>query len=339
MNNVLYDSTSRLLEQKCTPAVIREIESTGKREVLWSSLEQSGFADALLPESANGAGFALMQAWPIAFALGRHVAPVPFAQTMLARAWLSRVGLVIPLGSITFAPFQVAQDRISVLCRNVSFGRTADYVMVQLDQRILILAVKDATIKMPSGYASLDADMHWPVRVLDEAPQAEAAPHLLADLQAWCLSALIAGAADRVLEMTLDYANQREQFGKPIGRFQAIQQQISEMAEQVFGVRMASEMSCAEDGFQPAPLTAALAKMQCSQAVDKIASISHAVHGAIGVTQEYDLQLYTRRLREWARSGGGHGYWAGRIGAAALSSKQGALDFIRETMFSVSVPT
>lgn len=333
MDSVFYDSTSRLLEQECTPAVIRQIESTGQASALWASLEQSGFADALVPEAANGAGLSLADAWPIVFALGRHAVPAPFAQTMMARAWLHAAGLNTPAGSIAFAPFQVTEADGKLSCRNVTFGRVADHVIAQLDQRVLVLAAKDASISISGGHGSLDADMQWPVASLNAAQQAQAKPHLMADLQAWCLAALIAGASDRVLEMTLDYANQREQFGKPIGRFQAMQQQISEMAELVFGVRMASEMSCRSDGFEPAPLLAALAKMQCSQAVAKIAAITHATHGAIGVTQEYDLQLYTRRLREWARAGGGQGYWASRIGAQALASPHGALDFIRESLF------
>ena len=333
MDSVFYDSTSRLLEQQCTPAVIRQVESTGQTAGLWQSLEESGFADALVPEAAGGAGLSLADAWPIVFALGRHAVPAPFAQTMMARAWLHAAGLTTPAGSIAFAPFQVTEADGKVSCRNVTFGRVADHVIAQLDQRVLVLAAKDASITISGGHGSLDADMQWPLASLNAAQQAQAKPHLMADLQAWCLAALIAGASDRVLEMTLDYANQREQFGKPIGRFQAMQQQISEMAELVFGVRMASEMSCRSDGFEPAPLLAALAKMQCSHAVAKIAAITHATHGAIGVTQEYDLQLYTRRLREWARAGGGQGYWSSRIGAQALASPHGALDFIRESLF------
>ena len=333
MESVFYDSTCRLLEQECTPGVIRQIESTADVSALWASLESSGFADALLPESANGAGLSLMEAWPIVFALGRHVVPAPFAQTMMARAWLVSAGLAVKPGSITFAPFQVTQTADGVSCRNVSFGRVADYVLVQHDQDVMLLAAKDAQVTMSGGHGSLDADMHWPAAAVKAAPHAHAPAHLMADLQAWSLAALIAGASDRVLEMTLDYANQREQFGKPIGRFQALQQQISEMAEQVFGVRMASEMSCRGETSIPVPMLAALAKMQCSQAVAKIAAVTHATHGAIGVTQEYDLQLYTRRLREWSRAGGGQGYWAARIGAAALSSPHGALDFIRESLF------
>ncbi len=333
MQSVFYDSTRRLLEQACTPAVIRQVESTGQIGALWTALEQSGFADALVPEAANGAGLSLEDVWPIVFALGRHAAPAPFAQTMMARGWLHAAGLSLPAGSITFAPFQVAEEQGAMCCRNVSFGRVADHVIVQRDHRLVLLATKDASVAISGGHGSLDADIRWPATATKNAQGAELTPHLIADLQAWCLAGLIAGAADRVLEMTLDYANQREQFGKPIGRFQAVQQQISEMAEQVFGVRMASQMSCRSQSIQPAPLLAALAKMQSSQAVAKIASITHATHGAIGVTQEYDLQLLTRRMREWARAGGGHGYWASRIGAEALASSHGALDFIRESLF------
>jgi hypothetical protein len=67
--------------------------------------------------------------------------------------------------------------------------------------------------------------------------------------------------------------------------------------------------------------------------VGKIVAVSHAVHGAIGVTHEYDLQLYTRRLNEWARAGGGAMYWSQQLGKAILDSKQTTLDFCRTELF------
>ena len=109
----------------------------------------------------------------------------------------------------------------------------------------------------------------------------------------------MAGAMQRVLEATLAYANDRAQFGKSIGKFQAVQQQLSVMAEQVFAARMAAEIGCAGDGIAPHPLRAAVAKARASEAAEKVVAIAHAVHGAIGVTAEYDLQLHTRRLQEW----------------------------------------
>ena len=61
---------------------------------------------------------------------------------------------------------------------------------------------------------------------------------------------------------------------------------------------------------------------------------AHAVHGAIGVTHEYDLQLYTRRLNEWSRAGGGASYWASVIGEQALKSGATAVDFVRTDLFA-----
>ena len=58
------------------------------------------------------------------------------------------------------------------------------------------------------------------------------------------------------------------------------------------------------------------------------------VHGAIGVTHEFDLQLYTRRLNEWARAGGGAGYWSGILGQQILGAKSSALDFVRTELFT-----
>ncbi|KAG0741354.1 hypothetical protein G6F24_016736 [Rhizopus arrhizus] len=101
----------------------------------------------------------------------------------------------------------------------------------------------------------------------------------------------MAGAMDRVLSLTLDYANTRAQFGKPIGRFQAVQQQISVMAEQVWAVRMAAQLAFQGTGGRPQAMLAAMGKARASLAAPIVADIAHAVHGAIGVTAEYDLQL------------------------------------------------
>ena len=63
-------------------------------------------------------------------------------------------------------------------------------------------------------------------------------------------------------------------------------------------------------------------------------ALAHAVHGAIGVTQEFDLQLYTRRLNEWAKAGGGAGYWSALLGQKVLATQGSALDFVRTELFA-----
>ena len=142
-------------------------------------------------------------------------------------------------------------------------------------------------------------------------------------------AAEIAGLAERMLEMSLSYANDRVQFGKPIGKLQVIQQQLSVMGEQVLMAKMASQMGCAA-GIDPDPLVAAIAKQIASAAVPQIASIAHAVHGAIGITEEFDLQLYSKRLHALRLAHGSESYWARILGAARIErSGESGSDFIR----------
>jgi alkylation response protein AidB-like acyl-CoA dehydrogenase len=337
MQNSFFDTTERLLAQVSTPQVIRQIEHGGDTAKLWESLEDSGFVQALLAESAGGAGLTLEEVWPVMFSAGRHAVPLPFVHTLLARAWLNHREQVIPDGSVTFAPFQLHKAGDGLTARAVSFGRTADWVLAQHDGQVWLLPVSSASVVSSGGHATLDADLKWPAEVASRSLLGRWSEPQFESLLAIALAVLIAGAADRVFEMTLDYANQRVQFGKPIGKFQALQQQISEMAEQVFGARMAAQMACRSTSWQPLEVVVAMAKTQTSQAVARISAVAHAVHGAIGVTHEYDLQLYTRRLNEWARLGGGAGYWSEALGATALNADYSAFDFMRRELFGEEV--
>lgn len=148
-------------------------------------------------------------------------------------------------------------------------------------------------------------------------------------LAAVLAAAEIAGLAERMLDMSLSHANDRVQFGKPIAKLQAIQQQLAVMGEQVLMTRMASQIGCSK-GLHPDAATAAIAKQVTSAAVPVIASIAHAVHGAIGITWEFDLQLYSRRMHALRLADGSEGYWAGILGRLRLEAyAQPSVDFIR----------
>jgi hypothetical protein len=140
----------------------------------------------------------------------------------------------------------------------------------------------------------------------------------------------IAGAATWLLDASAAYAGDRVQFGKPIGRQQALQQQLAVMAEQVTAARMAVELGCA--GGMPLTLApAATAKIVTSIAAPQVAAIAHAVHGAIGISAEHDLQLYTRRLHGWRVDHGAESYWEHRLGAERIrGGAERSVDWIRE---------
>jgi len=158
------------------------------------------------------------------------------------------------------------------------------------------------------------------------AARAVAAPSRA--LLAVMAAAEMAGAGERLLAMTIDHANTREQFGKPIGRFQAIQQQVAVMAEQATLIRIAAQFGCAQ-GLEPDVAVAAVAKSMASTAAPSIAAIAHAVHGAIGITAEFPLHRLTARLHALRMTHGSESYWNRALGRIRLQAEAAnSLEFI-----------
>ena len=340
MDTLFADAAERLFAQTCTPAVIRQVEQDGHLAAApaWQACEAAGFAEALVPETAGGAGLTLADALPVVMAAGRHLCPYPIAHTLLARAWLSRAGWLMrardasapaPLGAIALAPHGLVRHGNCITGRNVPWARVADHVLARIDGQPWLLPLRAAQIQATGVHGSLDADVSWALADAEHIASDEP----LDTLSAAAYAGLLAGAMEHVLTLTLDYANQRTQFGKPIGRFQAVQQQISVMSEHVWAARMAAQLAFQGDAGIPQAQLAALGKARASQAAPIVADIAHAVHGAIGVTEEYDLQLYTRRLREWRLAGGSESYWHERIGSHALASGVDALTYLRTSLF------
>ncbi|KAF0808325.1 acyl-CoA dehydrogenase [Alcanivorax xiamenensis] len=141
----------------------------------------------------------------------------------------------------------------------------------------------------------------------------------------------IAGALATVLDMTVQYAGERVQFGKPIARQQAIQQQLAVLATQAAVAAGAADM--AVDAFHDPRRQSliAAAKARCGEAAGQALAIAHQVHGAIGMTREYRLNLYSRRLWSWRDEFGGERYWQVRLGEQVLArGADGLWPFITE---------
>jgi 3-oxocholest-4-en-26-oyl-CoA dehydrogenase beta subunit len=106
------------------------------------------------------------------------------------------------------------------------------------------------------------------------------------------------GGADAVLEMTADYVKQRAQFGRPVGSFQAVQHHCANMATDVEGCRhIAYQAAWRVSEGLTAEREVAMAKAWVSGAYQRVCATAHQCHGAIGFTQEHNLQLYTRRAK------------------------------------------
>ena len=141
-------------------------------------------------------------------------------------------------------------------------------------------------VTVPGSAALGPVDGGWPVvqRALQRAFAAKC-PEML-------------GGADAVLNMTVEYAKQRTQFGRPVGSFQAVQHHCANMATDVEGSRNIVYQAAwrVSDGL-PAQLEVSMARAWLSAAYGRVCATSQQCHGAIGLTKEHDLQLYTRRAK------------------------------------------
>jgi len=137
---------------------------------------------------------------------------------------------------------------------------------------------------------------------------------------AMTLAAKMAGALNAALELSVEYTRQRQQFGKPLSSFQAIQQQLAVFAEEAAAADMAAAAAFRAADFAleeggDAWFEIACAKLRANQAARISTGIAHQVHGAMGFTAEYRLQHLTKRLWAWGSEHGNERTWADRIGA------------------------
>ena len=136
--------------------------------------------------------------------------------------------------------------------------------------------------------------------------------------RALATTALIGGALQRALELSIEHANTRVQFGKPLGKQQAVQQALALMAEEVAAVAVASQAAAKARDSGDAAFEIGCAKLRANKAAGIGGAIAHQVHGAIGFTQDYPLHHYTAKLIEWRSAYGHDAYWAGVVGEFAL---------------------
>ena len=321
------NAVESMLQDHCTLAVVRAAEAGQPPQLLRDVILSSGFLDLLADEDDGGGGLTLREFYPVAALCGAYAVPLPIAQTMAARL-LVTPRAALPDGFLTFAPASSPAPDGAGVCALVPYAMVADHVLLERDGVLCVLAVADAKREATGVHAALGATLYW--RVSDEQRLPSQLAHALHPLAALLHAAMMAGAMKKAFDLTLQFGNSRVQFGKSIGKFQAVQHQLSVMAEHVCAAGMA-----AEAGFQcgrhvPSLLACAVAKSRTSEAAQVIASIAHAVHGAMGVTAEYELQIYTRRLHEWRMAHGSENHWNRVLGQSLLDSHEPLItDFVR----------
>ena len=336
MSDQLADSAQKLFSQHVDKDLLKAAEKGDFPQALWVAVVEAGFTAALLPEAAGGFGASVAEALRLLQIAAEHTAPIPLAETMLAGWLLARAGLAVPDGVLTLAPVRKGEAlslirdgdgwRLSGTASRVPWGRDAAWVAVlavgpegPMVARVAgagLVTAQDVNLAgEPRDTIALD------VRLAGEAVAA-------VDLDAAGLraagaavrTAQIAGALSRALSLSVGYAQTRVQFGRPIGKFQAIQQSLAVLAGQSAAAIAAADMAADGLAGDLSPMLVGAAKARAGEAASVAAGLAHQSHGAIGFTQEYDLHYATRRLWSWRDEFGNEAEWNVVVGRAALAA-------------------
>jgi alkylation response protein AidB-like acyl-CoA dehydrogenase len=333
-----------VLDAECSPDDLRVFETADEaaRADLaanrWSVLAELGAPALVVPESANGLGLGDVDLVGVLEEAGYACLPEPLLETAgLAAPTLAALlpeaaasgalaalveddaifavgGVDVTSGGIT-SPTEVAADGMLRTPRVVG-ARDADLVLLacrddesgwQLHAVPMASCAADPT---PALSATRDlSTVHWPLSsetLLAYGVAAEAAVSLLADRAAAGTAALLIGLADRMVTMAAAYAKDRNQFGKPIGSFQAVKHLLANARVALEFARPATYRAAWSLATAQPTLShdASMAKAMASDAADLAARVALQVHGAIGYTWECDLHFFMKRTWALARAWG-----------------------------------
>ncbi len=329
----LLKTVDRVFDEHCGKAVRESAEAGEWPAGLWAALEEVGLARAALPESAGGSGLTFDDAMLVLRRCAYHAAPVPLAETMLAGRLLVAAGLEVPEGALTVAPVRVAEGlkiaagKVSGSAERMPWGNHCTHAVVAAEregtQMIALVATAGAAGAVEKNLAGeprvrMRFDAVAPIAM---APLANAASRLASE-GALYRSVQMAGALERTLEYALLYANERVQFGRPIGKFQAIQHMLAVLAGHAAASSAAADAAVEASREAPDEFMVAVAKARTGEAAGKGAEIAHQVHGAMGYTREHNLHYVTRRLWSWRDEFGNETHWQTRLGR--MVAAQGA---------------
>jgi alkylation response protein AidB-like acyl-CoA dehydrogenase len=345
----LRDEARRFLEQQCPSAHVREFldDPAGWSRALWKQMADLGWTALAFPEEAGGLGRSFLDLVLLLGELGRALAPVPYLSSVVAGQAILRHGsedqrrrYLPPIASgqrvaalaVAEAAGSIDEDAVAATAtfdEDAGWRLTGEkrYVLDAPAADIFVVAARTAAgvrwfvVEEPAAVVpqrSYDLTRPMGIVVLDAASgdpleRAGLSPGLGIAVAALC--AEMVGVAQKILDMSVEYSKVREQFGRPIGSFQAIKHRCAEMLTELEAARSAAFYACwavATDA-EDAPLAVSVAKSYCSDALGHLAAEGVQIHGGIAFTWEHDMHLYLKRIKTCEALLGGAAYHRERI--------------------------
>src|SRR4051794_25261612 len=291
-------------------------DSDGDPADLWKAIGEQGWLAVLVPEEQDGLGLGLLDAAVLARCWGEGCVPGPFLPTLVAAEairlggspaqrseWLPRVaGGEAKLSLAAAGRVTAADNKLTGTVEHVDYAHVADRVIVGTEGGALWLVDPAESSVTVTVHETLDRSTKLTSVRLDAAP-AERLPGAVLpevlDRGAVLAANDLAGIARVALSRTVEYDKTREQFGKPVGSFQAIKHALADLHVAVTMAEHAGWYAAhAIDAALPdAPLAVSVAKSKASDTARDATAAMIQFHGGIGYTWEHDAHLFFKRAK------------------------------------------
>jgi alkylation response protein AidB-like acyl-CoA dehydrogenase len=323
----LARSVRNLLERRSDSQAVRAAieQPAGFDPDLWATLcDQVGAAALAVPEEHGGAGFTLAETHVVLEELGRALTPSPLLASVVASTAAAGQSSILERtagGAVATLAWSgvtgPADAAIAVGCSDgrltgsvtpVLYGDCAEILLVvaEHDRGVGLFTVdpkasglrrtRVAGLDPTLGFADLELDAVAAEPITLDATEVLQATHLVGTL---ATTALQVGCAQRGLDMTVDYAKQREQFGRPIGSFQALKHRMADMLVRVQMSRSGAwaAVQAYVHGVPDAERLVAAAASYCTESAMAVAAETVQLHGGIAITWEHDAHLVLKRAQ------------------------------------------
>jgi alkylation response protein AidB-like acyl-CoA dehydrogenase len=325
---LLQEALRGFVQGECPPTRLRELfdAGTGHDGALWNGLAEMGITGLVVPESYGGAGLEVLELALVAEVLGDGALPGPFLGHSLAclaiaaggseaqrRRWLPALASGDSIGTIAIAEeaeewdpgdwaLAVRDGTLSGVKRHVPHARHADLILVGTAGGGFAVVERGAAGLAIEPAAGIDRTRPVCRVAFDATPceslaEASGVGARVRDAGLVLLAADAFGAAWRLTRLSIDYAKERRQFGRPIAQFQAVKHQLADMATAIEPARGLCWYAAHALDHLPdeAPRSAAIAKSHITDCATDIARQAVELHGGIGFTWECDVQMWFKR--------------------------------------------
>jgi alkylation response protein AidB-like acyl-CoA dehydrogenase len=318
----LQSAAADVLGSLATSARVRATFASGDPfdADLWRAMVDQGWLGVDVPEELGGLGLGTVEAAVLLEQSGRVNAPVPLLDGLVALATLTRA-LQSGVGDArAWIERLLTGDAIACVAWPAAgpapYAPCADLVVRQAGDELVAVPLEG---RRPLREPAMDLTRPLGWLELDGAPSMRLgggdAVAALLDYGATAYAAELLGGASRAMELSVEYAKERVQFGRPIGSFQAIKHRCADMLVDVEGMRSSVYWAawCIGAGHEDASVAASTAKVWCSDASRRVMASALQVHGGIGFTWEHDVHLFLKRAQLDQTSFGDAGFHRDRL--------------------------